>query len=186
MHTGNAGISLIKKFESCSLTAYKLKNEKYWTIGWGHYGDPSVGSGTTWTRAHADQVLRNDLGKFELYVETMVKIPLNQNRFDALVSYVYNRGPNGLRQLVNASKTIPEFSENIVRLWGTNAAYKNGLTIRRKCEQSLFDTQLSEDQVVQEVCMGFWGNGDARKRALKSVGLNPEVIQKKVNLLLKH
>jgi len=34
-----AGLELLKRFEDCRLTAYKvLSTEKYYTIGWGHYG----------------------------------------------------------------------------------------------------------------------------------------------------
>ncbi|MMZ58639.1 hypothetical protein [Paenibacillus sp. FSL L8-0638] len=34
-----AGIDLIKSFEGCRLYAYKpVPTEKWWTIGWGHYG----------------------------------------------------------------------------------------------------------------------------------------------------
>ena len=39
MKTSTAGINLIKQFEGCRLTAYKpVPTEKYWTIGYGHYG----------------------------------------------------------------------------------------------------------------------------------------------------
>lgn len=40
-------------------------------------------------------------------------------------------------------------------------------------------------QVAKEVILGLWGNGAARKKALKAAGYNPTVIQKKVNELLK-
>lgn len=42
---GGAGLTLIKEFEGCRLTAYKaVPTERYWTIGWGHYG-PDVKEG---------------------------------------------------------------------------------------------------------------------------------------------
>ncbi|WP_143767420.1 lysozyme, partial [Paenibacillus odorifer] len=51
------GISLIKSFEGCRLTAYKpVPTETYWTIGWGHYG-PDVKAGMTITQAQADSML---------------------------------------------------------------------------------------------------------------------------------
>lgn len=41
------------------------------------------------------------------------------------------------------------------------------------------------DEVAREVIKGKWGNGAARKKALKAAGYNPSVIQKRVNELLK-
>ena len=46
---GADGLALIKRFEGCRLKAYKpVPTEKYWTIGWGHYG-PDVREGQTIT-----------------------------------------------------------------------------------------------------------------------------------------
>jgi hypothetical protein len=39
--------------------------------------------------------------------------------------------------------------------------------------------------VAREVIKGKWGNGAARKKALKAAGYNPTTIQKRVNELLK-
>ena len=41
------------------------------------------------------------------------------------------------------------------------------------------------DEVAREVIKGLWGNGTARKNALKAAGYNPTTIQKRVNELLK-
>ena len=41
------------------------------------------------------------------------------------------------------------------------------------------------DEVAREVIKGLWGNGAARKKALKAAGYNPTTIQKRVNELLK-
>ena len=61
---GEAGLALIKQFEGCRLTAYKpVSTEKYWTIGWGHYG-PEVEEGQTITQAEADQLLLADCRQF--------------------------------------------------------------------------------------------------------------------------
>ena len=56
---GEAGLALIKQFEGCRLTAYKaVSTEKYWTIGWGHYG-PDVEEDQTITQAEADRLLES-------------------------------------------------------------------------------------------------------------------------------
>lgn len=61
-----------------------------WTIGWG--STEGVGPNMHWTRDEAEAGLRRELAKHELAVEKMVKVPLNQGQFDALVSLSYNIG----------------------------------------------------------------------------------------------
>ena len=95
MTTGENGYSLIKQFESCRLTAYKaVSTEKYYTIGWGHYGS-DVYAGMTITQAQADQYLKQDVAKTENSVNSFLnsnRITIGQNQFDALVSFTYNLG----------------------------------------------------------------------------------------------
>lgn len=142
MKTNDAGIELIKRYESCRLKAYKLEGEKYYTIGWGHSFDSSVNADTVWTQEQCDNQLRKDIEKFERYVNDIAlgKFPaLNDNQFSALVSYTYNRGQGGLKQLINNSDSIKELSDNIVVYWGGATRYKTGLVNRRKVEKALFD-----------------------------------------------
>lgn len=143
MKTNDAGIELIKRYESCLLKAYKLKGEKYYTIGYGHSFDSSVNANTVWTQKQCDAQLRKDLEKFEKYVNNIAlcKFPkLNENQFSALVSYTYNRGPGGLKELIDNSDSIEELSKNIVKYWGSATRYKTGLVNRRKAEKALFDS----------------------------------------------
>lgn len=152
MVTSENGRNLIKQWEGLYLTAYKNKGETYWTIGYGHYG-ADVYEGMTITKEQAEQMLIDDLKPFEKGVHEIAvsKFPnINQNQFDALVSYAYNRGlgasdgHNGLRQLIYNSDTLAEVSSNFVVYWGTNQNYYNGLINRRKKEQALFNTPVSE------------------------------------------
>lgn len=143
MKTNDAGIELIKRYESCRLKAYKLEGEKYYTIGWGHSFDTSVNANTVWTQEQCDAQLRKDVEKFEKYANSIAlgKFPsLNDNQFSALVSYTYNRGQGGLKQLIDNSDSIEELSENIVVYWGGATRYKTGLVNRRKVEKALFDS----------------------------------------------
>ena len=141
MVISTAGIELIKEFEGCYLTAYKNKGETYWTIGYGHYG-PDVYEGMKITKAQATSMLENDLNSEYVPHVNNIALPkfpdLNQNQFDALVSYDYNRGPGGLKQLVNNSSTIEELGNNIPVYWGSNSYYKKGLIRRRNKEKELF------------------------------------------------
>ncbi len=135
------GLELIKKFEGCSLKAYKLEGESYYTIGYGHSFDNSINGNTVWTQAQAEKVLVDDLQKYCKYVDEIAvarfKV-LNENQCNALMSYCYNRGAGGLRQLVNSSKIIEELGNNLIIYWGTAVRYKNGLMTRRKAERELF------------------------------------------------
>ena len=138
MTTGDKGIALIKRWEGCTLKAVKLKGEHYYTIGYGHSFDSAVTEGTVWTRQQAEDALRRDLKKFEQYVTADVPVRLNQNQFDALVSYCYNRGRGGLQQLVKACRSVDDYPAKMVELWGSATRYKTGLINRRRAEVALF------------------------------------------------
>lgn len=89
MKTSRNGVSAIRQREGCKLVAY-LDDAGIWTIGVGHVmkpGDPHV-----ITEAQADTFLTRDLWSAEIAVNTYVKVPLDQNEFDALVSLVFNIG----------------------------------------------------------------------------------------------
>ena len=93
---GDAGLALIKRFEGCRLKAYKpVPTEKYWTIGWGHYGS-DVREGQTITQMEADAMLLSDCQRFADAVDDPACCPLtarlNANQRDALISFTYNCG----------------------------------------------------------------------------------------------
>lgn len=142
MKTSDAGIALLKQFEGCRLTAYQLAGEKYYTIGYGHYG-ADVFAGMTISQAQAEAMLRVDLEKYEKFVEQYVTdITLNQNQFDALVSYTYNRGSGGIKQLATNCHTVAEYSAGFITYWGSAVRYKDALLKRRAKERELFDTPV--------------------------------------------
>jgi len=96
MKTSQAGIDLIKEFEGIELTAYPdpgSGGEPY-TIGYGHTG--GVRPGDRITEAEAEDLLKQDLAKFEQGVERLVVVQLGQGEFDALVSFAFNVGLGAL------------------------------------------------------------------------------------------
>ena len=145
MKINGLGLGLIKNFEGCSYKAYRLKGERYYTIGYGHSFDDSITKDTVWNQKQCDDALRKDLARFEGYVTKYAcrKFELNENQFSALVSYTYNRGVGGLQQLLRNSSSIQQLSDNIVVYWGSAEKYKNGLIRRRKVEKMLFDTPVA-------------------------------------------
>lgn len=83
------GLTLIKNFEGLRLEAY-LCPSGVWTIGYGH--TKGVKKGHKCTKEQASHYLRADVAWAEVAVRHLVKVPLNQNQFDALVSFVFNIG----------------------------------------------------------------------------------------------
>ena len=90
MKTSQAGIDFIKSFEQCHLRAYK-DSGGVWTCGWGSTGS-DVNENTEWTQEYADNRFERDLLIAERGVTELVKVPLSQNEFDALVSFAFNVG----------------------------------------------------------------------------------------------
>lgn len=141
MKTSQNGIDLIKKYEGCRLTAYKaVSTEKYYTIGYGHYGS-DVTKGMTITKAKAEELLKSDLAKFEKAVAGYNLNWINQNRFDALVSFAYNCGTGNLKSLLaSGTRTAEQVSAKITAYNKAGGKVLAGLTKRRKAEKELFDT----------------------------------------------
>jgi len=140
--TGAAGLTLIKQFEGCRLKAYKpFAYEKFWTIGWGHYG-ADVAEGQTITQAQADALLVTDLKKYEKYVLDAAYCPitakLTQNQFDALVSFTYNCGSGCLKTLCKG-RTAAQIAEKLPLYNRSGGKAVAGLTRRRLAEQALFN-----------------------------------------------
>lgn len=161
MVTGKEGISLIKRFESLhdgDLTMIGLQPKMcpsgVWTEGWGRamrddngvfikgaankklaYSRISIN-----TEAQANEALLKDLDVFERIVSSKIKIKLNQNEYDALVSHTYNTGGSDtLFRLIN--RKAPE---DQIRKWFETkyitggGKVLSGLIKRRKAEADLY------------------------------------------------
>jgi GH24 family phage-related lysozyme (muramidase) len=136
MKTGEAGINLIKSFEGLRLTAYKpVSTEKYYTIGYGHYG-ADVKQGMTITKDYADALLRLDLDKCERAVNSYER-NWNQNQFDALVSFTFNCGVANLKRLV-ANRNNAQIAKAITLYNKAGGKVLKGLVRRREAEKELF------------------------------------------------
>lgn len=145
MQTSQNGIDLIKRFEGCRLTAYKpVAAEKYYTIGYGHYGS-DVKKGQTITQAQAEALLKNDLVRYENYVKQYVKFGMNQNQFDALVSFCYNCGAGSLQTLVRNRQPATVAEKMLLYNKGAGGVVLAGLTKRRQAERELFLTPTKEE-----------------------------------------
>ncbi len=136
MKISQNGINLVKRFEGCRLMAYKCP-AGVWTIGYGHTGS-DVWQGLTITQAKAEQLLRQDMMKFETHVMKFNnRYHWNQNEFDALVSFAFNVGSiNQLTQ--NGKRSRVQIAAAMLKYNRGGGKILPGLTKRRQAEQELF------------------------------------------------
>ncbi|MBQ9607105.1 MAG: glycoside hydrolase family protein [Lachnospiraceae bacterium] len=136
MKTSQNGINLIKQFEGCRLQAYKpVAAEPCYTIGYGHYGS-DVLPGMIISQAQAEALLVQDLAKYENAVNA-TGLSLNQNQFDALVSFAYNCGAGNLKKLVRG-RTPQQIPDAMLAYNKGSGKVLAGLTRRRQAERQLF------------------------------------------------
>lgn len=145
MHISAKGIALIEQFEGLRMKAYQ-DGAGIWTIGYGHTGlnGPAacVKQGDVCTSAEADEWLDRDMAEAERAVNTLVKVPLTQNQFDALVSFTYNLGwaafeSSALLRLLNAGATNIAAAE-FVKWDRIGGQVSQGMLHRRAAEQALY------------------------------------------------
>lgn len=140
MKTSEIGIKLIKKYEGCKLKAY-LCPAGIPTIGYGNttYENGSkVKINDVITQERANELFLNLLPYYERVVNMHIKRELNQNEFDALVSFCWNCGSSiRLFMLVNKSdvSTYKWWTTNYIKGGGKVLP---GLVKRRKEEADLF------------------------------------------------
>jgi lysozyme len=154
MKTSAKGLDLITRWEGLKLTKYICPAGKP-TIGVGHVILPGEGIPDTITRDFAMQLLQKDVERFERAVNQLITVDLNQNQFDALVSFTFNVGEGGLKN-TGVSKAVNEkrFSDvpaalrmwNKIRVNGVSQENK-GLTNRRISEAELFMAPINNATV---------------------------------------
>lgn len=139
MKTGIQGIKLIKKFEGCKLTAYKCP-AGIWTIGYGH--TRNVHKGEVITQQQADELLKQDLNIYEIGVEAL-KLNINQNQFDSLVSFAFNLGLGALQKStllkrIKVNPNDPKIKDEFLRWSYAGGKQLKGLLLRRQAECDLY------------------------------------------------
>ena len=143
-----AGAALIQNDEDSrgpALVAFKPTPNDIWTIGWGHTQD--VCKGMTCTVEQAQIWFMQDMAWAQAAVLAAVTVPLNQNQFDALVSFTENEGATAfeestLLRLLNAgnySAAAAQFSRWVYQ----RGQILSGLVTRRNQEAALFNTPIN-------------------------------------------
>ena len=179
MRISEKGLAMIEKFEGCLLKASN-KLDGVWTIGYGQTGryyGKRVRRGMTTTKAEAHAWLRDhSIKTYEDAVTQAVKVPLNQNQFDALVSFTYNVGVGALKQSTALRKlNAGDYAgaADALTMW-TKCRRKvlAGLVRRRKEERALFLTPVTQPQT---------GNTDLLRKGDK--GDDVKLLQHRLNIL---
>lgn len=146
MKINKEGLSIIKQCEGCRLKAY-LCPSLIPTIGYGHTTGVKIGD--IITQADADRYLLQDLKRFEQAVSALVKVPINENQFSALVSFAFNVGVGNLKSSTLLKKlNLRDYKgcSNEFDRWvyGSNKKPLEGLKKRRKLERELFNKSVTQ------------------------------------------
>ncbi len=145
MKIQSRGLQIIKEFESLKLKPYLCPA-----------GIPTIGYGSTYyedgtkvtlndlpiTEQRADELLANISDKFSIQVSKLLKVELNQNQFDALVSFSFNIGIGNLTTSTILKRINEKDFENAsleFAKWNKSGGkVLNGLIKRREKESQLF------------------------------------------------
>jgi lysozyme len=130
-----------------------------WTVGVGHVIDPThakvpmadrkqlpIPAG--WDRVLSNDeimdILKKDLNRFEQGVLRLIKVPLTQGQFDALVSFSFNVGLGNLQNSTLRMKVnrgdFEGASEQFLVWTKAGGKVLKGLVTRRTDEQALFNS----------------------------------------------
>lgn len=140
MQLGPKGRALIKSFEKLRYQAYR-DQRGVWTIGWGHTG-PEVHEFMTCDDAKADLWLAQDVHNAVHAVINSLDVAVNQNQFDALVSFTFNVGISaaaGSTLFRYVNRGLTDLAADQFNLWNhVDGQVSAGLTERRAAEKALF------------------------------------------------
>jgi len=140
MKISSNGLELIKHFEGFESKAYYCPAGVL-TIGYGH--TMGVQEGEEWSEDHASHMLEIEIEeRYAKAVTDLVKVPLDQNMFDALVSWVYNLGRGNLESSTLLKVLNSGDYEGVpaqIKRWNkAGGKVLEGLVRRREAEANLF------------------------------------------------
>lgn len=148
MYISSNCTNLVKKYEGFRSKPYKCPA-----------GIPTIGYGSTFylngvkvsmldseiSDTFALELLEKTLNDFANKIDKVIKVSLNQNQFDALVSFTYNIGICAFTKSTLLTKLnncdFQGASKEFVRWNKANGKVLKGLTNRRLDEQKLFENK---------------------------------------------
>lgn len=138
-------VALLKNLELYKPKPYR--DAGGWSIGYGHFMGP-VATLTYLSPEDANRLLYQDMEKSNALIARYVKVPLNQNQYDAIVSAIHNlgaalfvntsnKGPTRFIKKLNAGD-YQGAADELSRFVYTEGRVSNALVNRRRKERSLF------------------------------------------------
>ena len=153
MKTSDRGIELIKRFEGFEAAPYH-DAVGYPTVGYGHLLSrekwADLSQWPTLTEEQANELLRQDVSKFERAVSRYIRVPLTKGQFDALISFAFNLGAGALqastlRRCLNRG-AYHEAPKQLLRWVFAGGRRLRGLVRRRKAEAILGSLWIEPDR----------------------------------------
>ncbi len=179
------GLDLLTRYESFKPKPYDDGTGTL-TIGYGH--TRSVVMPAKVTEEEARELLREDLEYFNDVLYRQVRVPLNENQFSALVSFVYNVGEGNFRNSTLLKKlnngNFKAASVEFEKWTKGGGKVLGGLVRRRAAEQQLFrtpppakvDVNIMPGAQYVAAALSDPKTGDMTKQNEK-VEINPAVVQ---------
>ena len=144
MNLSDNGYNVIKSFEGVRNKAYK-DSVGIWTVGIGFItvDGAKVNESTTLTDDQIKEQFLKQIVKYEDSVNNYVTSNLNQNQFDALVSFTFNLGGGALKsstllKKVNINPADPTIANEFAKWDKASGKQISGLTKRRAAEAKLY------------------------------------------------
>lgn len=141
------GLHFTAAFEQFRGTAYRAtKDEKYLTIGYGHYG-ADVKEGQQVTEGQALILLNKDMAAAVKAVDAVAPESLDQSQFDAMVDLVFNVGPGAIGASTGTGQAlrkgdIATLRQKLPQFINQNGKPVLGLRRRAAGRLALFDGML--------------------------------------------
>lgn len=148
MRISQKGVDLIKHYEGFRSTPYYCSAGKL-TIGYGHVIlAHELETLKKVTKEEAERILKKDIFQAEVGVARLVRVPLKQYQYDALVSFVFNLGAlrlEGSTLLVRVNqKDHAEAAEEFKRWVYAGGKKVKGLILRREVESAIYQYGYKE------------------------------------------
>lgn len=146
MRASKKCVDLVKNYEGCKLKAYK-DPVGIWTIGIGTIQYPNgtkVKGGDQITLQQAEEYLMHELNTKAIAIEHhFFNVGINQNQFDALLSFTYNcgvgaLGKSTLLKKVKANHNDPSIEQEFLKWTKAGGKTLPGLVKRRQAEADLY------------------------------------------------
>ena len=185
MKLSDRGSHLLKNFEGVRLTAYRCAAGT-WTVGVGHTGlvdGKKIQFGMKITQNKCDELFNQDIVRFENYVNKC-GLQLNQNEFDALVSFTFNLGQGCLQTLIKG-RNKKQIADAILLYNKAGGKVVDGLVKRRMAERELFLTPCGQVKDTSKDTSNQTSKDTSKEKPVNSLDKLPCKVRTTVQLNIR-